>query len=333
MNKKLIAAAVVAGLAAPMAAQADVSVYGRASLEIANSNDGTTSETHIQDTYANSRIGLRWSEDLGGGMKAVGNIEYGPSIDANTKTNLSGRQAYLGLKGGFGEFDIGTVLQPYKYSGGVKYDAFAALSAQARNSGGMAGGAFGQDAYFDNAISWKKKFGMAQIWLAYSPEGKNVVMDNNKSTGNPSDSFGSKGDLMGSLVVDIQNGQVGVAYAKNKNATGTTGPEGVKNTKIFGKYSFGNNTVLGQYENSDNAGNTTKYLFLGYQLKMPAMNKLVVQVGQAKPDSGDKTKYLAAGVFHNFSKKTSVHVSYRTSKNDSGSVDDKVFAVGLVENF
>lgn len=337
MKKKLIAAAVVAGLAVPMAAQADVNVYGRASLEIANSNDGNGGQTHIQDTYGNSRIGIRWSEDLGAGMKAVGNIEWGPTIDAMTGTSFSGRQAYLGLKGGFGEFDIGTVLQPYKYSGGVAYDAFAALSAQARNSGGMSGSAFGQDGYFANAISWKDKIGMAQVWLAYSPEGKDVIMDNNKSTGNPGNASpqgGAKGDLMASVVVGIQGGQVGVAYAKNANATGTTGTEGVKNTKIFGKYSFGNNTILGQYENSDDNGTTTKYLFLGYQLKLPSMNKLVVQLGQEKPDNGDKTNYTAVGVFHNLSKKTSVHASYRTSKGTGNNTrDDKVLAVGLVENF
>ena len=337
MNKKLIAAAVVAGLAAPMAAQADVSVYGVAQLELTNYDDGAaTTGIVLDDKFGQSRVGVRWSEDLGGGLKSLGVFEWGPQIDSHfaggSNPALDGRIAYIGLKGGWGEVDAGTILQPYKYSGGVKYDAFVATAAQARPTsaapgagGGMSGGAFGHGAYFNDAISYKNKFGMATIWLAYSPEKAATI-------GTPSGN-GASGDLMASVVVGFNGGEAGLAYAKDNNASGTTGADGVKNTKIFGKYSFGSSTVLAQYEDSKAAtsGNKTKYAFLGYQLKM-GMNKFVLQLGQTKPDGGNKTNYGAAGVIHNFSKKTRVFLAYRNTKTD-GSDANKSLSLGLTEKF
>jgi predicted porin len=342
MNKKLIAAAVVAGLAAPMAAQADVNVYGIAQLELTHNDTNGTTKTTLNDDRGQTRFGIRWSEDLGGGMKALGEFEFAPNMinAANGQSNSSAagpyaRQTWLGLKGAFGEVQFGTILQPYKYSGGVKYDAFAATNAEARkNDGGMMGASgFGQGGYLANAIAYKNRFGMANVWLAYVPSEYNDAA--NKYPG-------SKGDLEASVVVDFSNGQAGFAYSKDahqSNATiakaATTAPAGVRNAKIFGKYSFGTSTVLAQYESSkskDPNSTTTKYLFVGYQLKMPAMNKLVVQLGQEKPDSGNKTNYAALGVIHNMSKKTSMFAAYRTTKQDGGQ-DVKVLTVGLKEKF
>jgi len=350
MNKKLIAAAVAAGLALPMVAQADVNVYGLAQLELASVDAGNGSEMGVIDSK-NSRFGVRWSEDLGGGLSAIGEFEWAPNLldaNLNTKTlssntttgtlgglatnapNGSGiyaRQQWLGLKGAFGEFQIGTVLQPYKYSGGVKYDAFVATAAEARSgNGGMIKTAFGQGGYFSNALAYKNKFGSAQIWLAYSPEESSDA--NNQYPG-------AKGDLMASVVVGFAGGEVGVAYAKDNNKTGTTGASGEKNTKVFGKYSFGNSTVLAQYEQSKvETATDYKVYFLGYRLKMPAMNTLVAQVGQTKLDSGanPKTTYAAVGVIHNFSKKTRVFAAWRKTSPDGGN-DTKVITLGLTEKF
>ncbi|MEJ2450776.1 MAG: porin, partial [Gammaproteobacteria bacterium] len=189
---------------------------------------------------------------------------------------------------------------------------------------------FGQGGYFSNAISYQKKFGMAKVWLAYSPE-ESHPQDALSNAGHA----GAKGDLMASLVFNIPNGQVGVAYAKDNNATGTTGPAGEKNTKVFGKYSFGTSTVLAQYEQSkSDVATDYKVYFVGYQLKLPSMNKLAVQLGQTKLDSGanPKTGYAAIGMFHNFSKKTSIFAVYRKTSPD-GANDQKAFSVGLREKF
>jgi predicted porin len=352
MNKKLIAAAVAAGLAAPMMAHADVTVYGLAQLELANVDPGVGDSATVVADSKNSRIGVKWSEDLGQGLKAIGEFEWGPdALGAATSTDscsttatvgtttvagtckvtdkdgIYARQAWLGLKGGWGEFQVGTVLQPYKYSGGVKYDAFVATGAEARSgNGGMLGTHFGQNGYFAQALAYKNKFGNVQFWIAYSPA---EVSDANHVY------KGSKGDLNASVVVGLGAGEVGVAYAKDNYKTGTTGTEGEKNTKIFGKYSFGNSTVLAQYEQSDvvAAGGDLKIAFLAYRLKM-GKNMLAVQLGQTDIDTGNDTKYVALGVRHSFSKKTSAFLAYRNTDEDNGDANDvKVITLGLTEKF
>lgn len=365
MNKKLIAAAVVAGLAAPMAAQADVNVYGIASIAIDNLSThdlltGTAESKHttVDDPRGNTRLGVRWSEDLGGGLKALGEFELSP-VDLTEAAKPKGQQVYTrqtwaGIKGGFGQVEIGTVLQPYKYAGGVKYDAFVGTIAEARGgNGGMLPSAFGQGGYFANALAYRNHFGNMSFALAYSPSDQNDTGDLYA---------GSKGDLMANFIFGFNGGEVGVAYAKNDTAgdvTAAATADGQTNTKIFGKYSFGGAfTVLAQYENSKskfsnqefniegvNAGNLhaaavnpdgsypdIKVMFVGLQYKM-GMNSLALQYAQTDIDgASEKLKYTALGGAHHFSKKTSVYLVYRTTKMTSV-VDNKAFGVGLVEKF
>ena len=87
--KKLIALAVAA---LPMAAMADVTLYGNieASIEngksLAYSGGAKKSTTRIDDT--GSLIGFKGSENLGNGLKAIWQVEQALSIDG---TNVNGK--------------------------------------------------------------------------------------------------------------------------------------------------------------------------------------------------------------------------------------------------
>jgi len=128
MNKKLMAVAVAGALAAPAAAFAQASsvqIYGRANLGIdtwsatgatAGSASDLKSRTRIYDS--GSRIGVRGTEDLGGGLKALFVIESGANIDTGNALTQSGaanasagtlasRDSYVGLEGGFGRVSFG----------------------------------------------------------------------------------------------------------------------------------------------------------------------------------------------------------------------------------
>jgi len=370
MNKKLLATAVVAALAAPMAAQADVSVYGLAGIAVNNlkidiPGVGSDSATTLDDPRGNTRLGVRWSEDLGGGLTALGEFEFAPtdltgapkSFTGNpggVTTNIKGaqiytRQTWAGLKGSFGQIEAGTVLQPYKYAGGVKYDAFVGTLAEARGgNGGMLSSAFGQGGYFANALAYRNHMGNVSFALAYSPSDEN---DTNQLYP------GSKGDLMANVIFKIPGGEVGVAYAKNDTAGNVTSPttsDGQVNTKIFGKYSFGGGfTVLAQWEKSKSHFSSQEYTvegtsltpflpvgvelpdidvkFIGLRYKM-GMNLFAFQYGQTDfKDTGlDKMKYMALGAHHHFSKKTDVYVAYRTTEI-SGVFKDTATSLGLIE--
>ncbi|NIC40012.1 porin, partial [Aquabacterium sp. A08] len=54
-----------------------------------------------------SRLGFRGTEDLGGGLKAIFQIETTLKADAPEATTLGDRTAIVGLSGGFGTVKLG----------------------------------------------------------------------------------------------------------------------------------------------------------------------------------------------------------------------------------
>ena len=75
MNKTLIAAAVSAALMAPVAAQADVTLYGRIhqGIKIVNPEMGDSTSDFIG---VGSRFGIKASSDLGNGLTASAQYEF-----------------------------------------------------------------------------------------------------------------------------------------------------------------------------------------------------------------------------------------------------------------
>src|SRR4030095_16673615 len=59
-----------------------------------------------------SRIGVRGSETLGGGLSAIFQIEDGVNADISGVVHAS-RETFVGLQGGWGTFKIGNFLAPY----------------------------------------------------------------------------------------------------------------------------------------------------------------------------------------------------------------------------
>lgn len=118
MNKKLVALAVAGVLSAPLAAQAqtaNVTLYGRLNLDVeavqTKLSDGT--KPNIYRVSSNSsRLGVRGTESLGGGLNAIFQLESSISGDAGGGT-LAGRETFIGLQGGWGTVKIGNFLAPY----------------------------------------------------------------------------------------------------------------------------------------------------------------------------------------------------------------------------
>jgi predicted porin len=114
MKKHLIAAAVAAAVAVPAAAQ--VTVYGgvgaaMTSTELSGSKGATSmGQSTSQDYLSTTAIGLRGSEDLGGGLKASFTLEGDLAMDGTlgaTGNPLFNRFSNVSLSGGFGAFTIG----------------------------------------------------------------------------------------------------------------------------------------------------------------------------------------------------------------------------------
>jgi len=185
MNKKLLTIAITAALVAPTAVLAEVIVYGQIGMSLDYVNSGRQTAAAVANERKSnlnvsnnvSRLGFKGSEDLGGGLKAVWQVEsqigmdegqgtinatQGSTVDTtkgtaaarpvtNTSSGLGTRNTYLGLAGGFGTALIGKHDTPFKMFG-RSLDPFGDTVADTRqllgNTASIAGGA-GLQAGFD----------------------------------------------------------------------------------------------------------------------------------------------------------------------------------------
>lgn len=160
MKKSLIALAVAGAFAAPaFAATSNVDIYGtlRFSLDRVDSSAANSDTWKINDQT--SRIGFKGTEDLGGGLKAVWQIEQGLTTAAGPLDDASGaatntafgnagmRNTFIGLAGGFGTVVIGRHDTPYKLGGSA--DLFGDTSADSQKNGS---GIIGRNG-FDNRVA------------------------------------------------------------------------------------------------------------------------------------------------------------------------------------
>jgi predicted porin len=129
MKKSLIALAALSAFATAAQAQSSVSVYGildagySASdadvLRYVGSSNSYTKDSRESSgvtgvgSESTSRLGFRGTEDLGGGLKANFLFETGLNPATSTITAWNNRQAFVGLEGGFGRVDVGTIYSPF----------------------------------------------------------------------------------------------------------------------------------------------------------------------------------------------------------------------------
>lgn len=117
MKKHLIAAAVAAAVAAPAMAQ-NVTMYGAIDAGIAQLSNVTANKVdttaYTDGSVISSVWGFRGSEDLGGGLRAVFDLQSDIQTN-NGGLNLNGlwrRGAFVGIAGSFGELTFGLRTNP-----------------------------------------------------------------------------------------------------------------------------------------------------------------------------------------------------------------------------
>ena len=143
-QKKTLALAVAGALGAGVAGSAlsqttsgNVEIYGRLYPELtvmsstgATPNTATVANGQLGSLSApatglnlksrnsvdasNSRIGFRGTEDLGGGLKTVWQIEQKATIDSGASGTFANRDSFVGLTGAFGTVKLGNITTVYK---------------------------------------------------------------------------------------------------------------------------------------------------------------------------------------------------------------------------
>jgi predicted porin len=149
-TKLAVALAAVVGTTAAVAQTANVTVYGgiRTAMEVATYKGPTSSSRIISQENISSRFGFRGSESIGGGMNAIFQFESGFGSDVGGGT-IAGREAWVGLSGGFGELKVGYGLTPYDDVLGWAHHQ-GANSWENRNNGVSGGAGFAKQDLFSN---------------------------------------------------------------------------------------------------------------------------------------------------------------------------------------
>lgn len=122
MKKNMVALAVTAAFALPAFAQSSITLYGVIDEGINyTSNAGDKSAYQLESGYAQgSRWGLKGSEDLGSGLKAIFDLENGFDVNSGALGEggrIFGRQAFVGLTSA----NYGTLTLGRQYDSVVDY--------------------------------------------------------------------------------------------------------------------------------------------------------------------------------------------------------------------
>jgi len=345
MKKNIIALAIAGALAAPLAAQAEVTVYGKAHLSIdsvsesydsvhwvdANNNGimdigEVTVNTNVSGDVNEvnsraSRVGVKGSEDLGNGLKAVYGMEWEVSLDENSGIN-KGRNAFVGMAGGFGTVLAGKHDTPMKMST-AKLDMFSDESGDYNTTVGF------HDVRANNAIAYvSPAFSGLTIAAAIVP-GETAGSADGFTDATSVAGMYSGGPLYAALAYEvITQDYLNAAY-------GNFFSDDFVKTRAGVGYAMAGLKVGLVYEKQDFGSSADRDLFqiqAGYTMganTFKAMYGSAGDLGDAK-DTGRDT--YAVGVDHAFSKTTKVYAQYTAINHndaDLGTVDD---IVGMIQD-
>jgi predicted porin len=96
MKKNVIALAVAAAMVAPLAAQADVKVSGQVKVTVTDNDSKEWGPTF------DNNVGFSASEDIGGGMTAMGKMVIDMDADGSAGAGVKHKDAYVGVSADFG---------------------------------------------------------------------------------------------------------------------------------------------------------------------------------------------------------------------------------------
>ncbi|CAN5510563.1 porin [soil metagenome] len=338
MKKSLIALAVLAASGAAMA-QSSVTLYGVADAWLGSTKVTTGGvglrQTGIETSGVNgSRWGLKGSEDLGGGMKAVFQLESGFKLDTGeqkTAGSIFDRQAFVGLAGDFGTVSLGRQYSAYDAlhsASNQNYDAFT-FNANNGAAGGVA--ANGMKDY-TNRISNS----VAYTSPSFSGFSGAVVYgfgENKTATNDATDSA--------SFNIKYANGPVMVGYAFQQDKQAAVGGVQDKNkyNLVGASYDFGVAKLVGSYNTAKNDTFKDKEGQIG----------VVVPFGAAAISAGyARSKSEGLGVEHTgkgysilgtyaLSKRTGLYVGAQNTKvhllNAAAETEATTYGLGVRHSF
>lgn len=331
MKKSLIALAVLAAAGAA-SAQSSVQLYGIADVWFGSTETGVGAAKLKQigltdGGVSNSRFGLKGSEDLGGGLKAIFTLEQGFSLDTGAQAAAGqafSREATVGLQGNFGTVKLGKQFNAFDDVSGAASTVFDSDLAPINN-------VFASTAFASTDANTVKY--LSPSFSGFSGSVSYSFGEDKTATADATNSY--------SLAGQYANGPfaAGLGYAvKDLGAAGED-----KATRLNGSYNLGVATLKASYGMVDYANNNEVNEYeIG--VDYPVASNLILSAGYAfsKAENGAGAKLTETTGFglaaaYLLSKRTTAYAgaTQATTENAAGVDTGKttIYAVGVKHAF
>jgi predicted porin len=328
MKKNMIALAVATAFAAP-AVMAEATLYGLANLTVWQASgdevdDSGTGEIGISSVA--SRIGVKGSNDLGDGLKAVYQMEF--QIDmANGSGINKNRNNFVGLAGGFGTVMLGQLDTPNKSAMG-KVDMFADTAGDMSSTTVDITGDQ-DDANWAGTIDGEVRAKNSLTYVSPKFEGVQVAVQMSGATTDNED----RGTSYSITYTGVEG--LTVALSGDKDIKGAQDTLADRNALSVvykvDNMQFGLIHEMNDFTNWDEKATTT-LVNASYK-----MDKMTIAAQYAKSDSNDNDWYKSSnatiGVKYGFNKSTTGYAAYNSRKTDDSWEEASAWQVGLMTKF
>ena len=345
MQKKLITLAVAAAFSAPALAgtistgsTADITVYGKVFMTVDQFDDGNSTHASVTRFNTNSsRLGIKGSEEIGDGLKAL--FQYEVAVDADGQTGngfgRASRNSGAGLQGGFGKVIVGTWDSPYKvvhnkielFDNDTEWTALKVIG----NSNGK-----NYNTRQKNMLQyWTPVMGGVQAAVMYSPD---EVKNNALAT--PPVNQGNKNIVSASLAYKMDNIDVSGAYERRNDQT-TVGKTDSA-FRVAGKYTLGDVWVGGIVESIKSnksaavSKTATNWELVGeYKIDKNRVALSYAQGGSTATGGAAKNdvSQITAKYAYGFSKRTDVFAAYMVRDLNATNTKANAIGVGIIHAF
>jgi len=325
MKKSLLALAVLGAFAGAVSAQFLVTLYGRVDLSVAK-NAGSADK--VIQNGSGSRLGLRGSEDLGGGLAAVFNIEHRfdadtgvqtskDSVDFTKSTSSMGKfwsaRSFVGLKGGFGQLVLGREYTTAFLGSQLANDPWGWDTVAATTGiSGITGGGIAK-LRNDKAITYNLNAGPVALGAQ--------VAESQPAAG---------------LVNKPMNFSLGLnmgAFSANLGyeVTGEEAAEKAKVMTLGGKAKFGMVGVGLSYTDGTKSNGQDVKGFMGTVTADVGAGQIRFAAGQRETNDVKDISLIAVGYHHAVSKRTTLYVD--VANNSKLASEKSAYNLGVKHNF
>lgn len=311
MKKKLLMAAVGAALVAgpTVAVHAATTLYGHMHMSYDRMDNDNNQENGILANNS-SRFGIKGSEDVGGGLKAIYQVESGTfqADDGSGGFGATLRNTFVGFSGGWGTVKIGRHDTPMKEVG-RKLDDFNEQFGDARTLIGNAGA-------FDLRVSNMIRYDTPKFGGGFTAS----IMQTSNNGSN--DNLGNTNNKVNSLNAQYSSGPIWAGLAwEEQGVTGSN--DNPTNIRLMGSYTF-NDIELGLLWDmmSDLGGvagadRDALGLFASYKMGNNKLKFNYIKLDELDNTPNTGADMIAIGVNHSLSKTVTLYANYAATSNDN----------------